>query len=123
MENATQSMKNISKYGYPASNLLNTRRCGAKTRKGTPCQGPVVRGKRRCRMHGGTNPGRPRDPSVQRLKYYKMVRVHVTKICADCILINKDCYKIHGGENIPENFERRIHKYCRASIQMRSTFT
>ncbi|MDJ1007869.1 MAG: HGGxSTG domain-containing protein [Paracoccaceae bacterium] len=28
-------------------------RCGAKTRKGTPCQAPAVTGKRRCRMHGG----------------------------------------------------------------------
>ena len=123
MDNPTQSMKNISKYGYPTSNLLNTRRCGAKTRKGTPCKGPAVRGKRRCRMHGGTNPGRPRDPFVQRLKYYKMVRVYVTKICADCDAINPDCCKIHGGENIPENFERRINKYCRATIQMRSTFS
>jgi hypothetical protein len=28
-------------------------RCGARTRKGTPCRSPAVRGKRRCRMHGG----------------------------------------------------------------------
>jgi glucans biosynthesis protein len=28
-------------------------RCGAKTRSGTPCQSPPVRGKTRCRMHGG----------------------------------------------------------------------
>jgi uncharacterized protein YjcR len=28
-------------------------RCGAKTRKGTPCQSPAVQGKKRCRMHGG----------------------------------------------------------------------
>ena len=28
-------------------------RCGAKTRRGTPCQSPAVRGKKRCRMHGG----------------------------------------------------------------------
>jgi glucans biosynthesis protein len=28
-------------------------RCGAKTRSGTACQSPAVRGKRRCRMHGG----------------------------------------------------------------------
>ncbi|UWR35740.1 hypothetical protein K3759_18815 (plasmid) [Sulfitobacter sp. W027] len=28
-------------------------RCGAKTRKGTPCQAPAVAGKARCRMHGG----------------------------------------------------------------------
>jgi glucans biosynthesis protein len=34
-------------------------RCGAKTRKGTPCQAPAIRGKARCRMHGGKSPGRP----------------------------------------------------------------
>jgi hypothetical protein len=28
-------------------------RCGARTRKGTPCQAPAVAGKKRCRMHGG----------------------------------------------------------------------
>ena len=34
--------------------------CGAKTRKGTPCQTPPVTGKARCRMHGGSEgSGRP----------------------------------------------------------------
>jgi hypothetical protein len=28
-------------------------RCGAQTRTGYPCRSPAVRGKRRCRMHGG----------------------------------------------------------------------
>jgi hypothetical protein len=28
-------------------------RCGARTSRGIPCQSPAVRGKRRCRMHGG----------------------------------------------------------------------
>lgn len=28
-------------------------RCGARTRKGTPCQSPAVTGRKRCRMHGG----------------------------------------------------------------------
>jgi hypothetical protein len=28
-------------------------RCGAQTRSGKKCQSPPVRGKRRCRMHGG----------------------------------------------------------------------
>lgn len=28
-------------------------RCGARTRKCTPCQAPAVTGKKRCRMHGG----------------------------------------------------------------------
>ncbi|CAJ0888184.1 hypothetical protein AMST5_03856 [freshwater sediment metagenome] len=33
--------------------MLNSRRCGAKTRSGAPCQAPAVAGKARCRMHGG----------------------------------------------------------------------
>lgn len=33
--------------------MTRSRRCGARTRKGTPCQAPAVTGKARCRMHGG----------------------------------------------------------------------
>jgi hypothetical protein len=33
--------------------MLSSPRCGAKTRKGAPCQSPAVSGKKRCRMHGG----------------------------------------------------------------------
>ena len=28
-------------------------RCGARTRNGSPCRSPAVRGGKRCRMHGG----------------------------------------------------------------------
>ena len=37
-----------------------TKVCGAHTRSGTPCRNPVVRGRSRCRMHGGTSPGAPK---------------------------------------------------------------
>ncbi|MFZ1148666.1 MAG: HGGxSTG domain-containing protein [Xanthobacteraceae bacterium] len=33
--------------------MLSSPRCGAMTRSGRPCRSPAVRGKRRCRMHGG----------------------------------------------------------------------
>lgn len=33
--------------------LFAAPRCGAQTRRGTPCQSPAVGGKKRCRMHGG----------------------------------------------------------------------
>ena len=36
----------------------NRKRCGAKTRSGTPCKSWAMENGR-CRMHGGTNPGRP----------------------------------------------------------------
>lgn len=44
----------------PSVEVLNAApRCGAKTRAGNPCRQAAVKGKRRCRMHGGTNPGAP----------------------------------------------------------------
>ena len=33
------------------------RRCGAKTRRGTACQEPALRGKNRCQLHGGKSTG------------------------------------------------------------------
>ena len=33
--------------------MLDSLRCGARTRAETPCRSPAVSGKRRCRMHGG----------------------------------------------------------------------
>src|SRR3974377_230961 len=34
-------------------------RCGARTRKGTPCESPAMPNGR-CRMHGGRSPGAPK---------------------------------------------------------------
>lgn len=46
--------------GYRDTGRLNMApRCGATTRKGAPCQAPVVRGKVRCRMHGSVGSGAP----------------------------------------------------------------
>ena len=42
------------------SKVSNMSRCGAKTRAGIPCQSPPVRGRKRCRLHGGLSPGAPR---------------------------------------------------------------
>jgi uncharacterized protein YjcR len=33
--------------------MLSSLRCGAKNRNGKPCRAPAVKGKKRCRMHGG----------------------------------------------------------------------
>ena len=33
--------------------LASCRRCGAKARSGNPCQAPAVKGRKRCRLHGG----------------------------------------------------------------------
>ena len=42
--------------------MLASPRCGAKIRSGGLCRSPAVRGKKRCRMHGGApGSGPPRD--------------------------------------------------------------
>jgi hypothetical protein len=41
-------------------NLRAAPRCGAKTRFGSTCQRPALRGRSRCRLHGGLSPGAPR---------------------------------------------------------------
>jgi len=46
--------------GNPQGNPNNAPRCGAKTRKGTPCKSPAM-SNGRCRMHGGKSTG-PRTP-------------------------------------------------------------
>jgi hypothetical protein len=35
-------------------------RCGASTRAGTPCRRAPIRGRKRCRLHGGFSPSVPR---------------------------------------------------------------
>jgi hypothetical protein len=41
--------------------MLQSPRCGAKTRNGGSCRAPAVTGKQRCRMHGGAKgSGAPR---------------------------------------------------------------
>jgi glucans biosynthesis protein len=40
----------------------HSRRCGARNRAGQPCKCPPIRGRRRCRLHGGLSPGAPTGP-------------------------------------------------------------
>jgi hypothetical protein len=42
------------------TNLRGARRCCAETRAGGACQCPAIRGRNRCRLHGGCSPGAPK---------------------------------------------------------------
>lgn len=41
-------------------NIRLAPRCVAKTRAGGICQCPAIRGRNRCRLHGGLSPGAPK---------------------------------------------------------------
>jgi len=52
----------LSDHARNSGPMLASRRCGAKTRSGGTCRSPTVRGKKRCRMHGGAQgSGAPRS--------------------------------------------------------------
>ncbi|WP_321576598.1 HGGxSTG domain-containing protein [Bradyrhizobium barranii] len=42
------------------ANLRASPRCGARNRAGRPCDCPAVRGRARCRLHGGLSHGAPK---------------------------------------------------------------
>ena len=51
----------MSDHARDTGPMLASPRCGARIRSGGSCRSPAVRGKRRCRMHGGArNSGAPR---------------------------------------------------------------
>ncbi|MDI2073044.1 HGGxSTG domain-containing protein [Bradyrhizobium sp. Mp27] len=42
------------------SHLRAAQRCGARNRAGRPCECPAIRGRARCRLHGGRSSGAPK---------------------------------------------------------------
>ncbi len=53
--------------GNPQGDPMTAPRCGARTRKGKPCQQPAM-ANGRCRMHGGRSTG-PRTPEgIERIR-------------------------------------------------------
>lgn len=51
---------NQEKLTHQLAILRQATRCGAKTRRGSACECPAIRGRNRCRIHGGRSPGAPK---------------------------------------------------------------
>ena len=62
-------------------------RCLAKTRRGTLCQNPAIRGPNRCRLHGGLSTGPQTPEGKQRIvdahwKHGRRSKAHAEKVRA-----------------------------------------
>lgn len=81
-------------------------RCHAKTRKGTPCQNPVVTGRNRCRMHGGKSTG-PRTAggkaraAAAHTKHGLRSKAHVEKVRYINAEIRRITYELRRDGFIP----------------------
>lgn len=47
-------------------------KCAAKTRSGPPCAAPAIRGKKRCRLHGGLSTGPQTAEGLKRLIFGRL---------------------------------------------------
>jgi len=56
------------KNGNPVGDFTKAPRCGARNRPGNPCQCPAIRGKRRCRLHGGRSTGPRTSEGLWRIR-------------------------------------------------------
>jgi hypothetical protein len=59
-EKLTNNPMNQSRVMAQLKNIRAARRCGAKTRAGGACECPAIRGRNRCRLHGGLSRGAPK---------------------------------------------------------------
>ena len=56
------------KNGNPPGDFRTAARCGAKTRRGTPCQCPGMKTNGRCRVHGGLSTGPKTPEGIERIR-------------------------------------------------------
>ncbi len=72
-------------------------RCGARTRSGQPCRAPRVRGRRRCRMHGGgtDSGGQAGNRNAFRHGFYsaaeRVRRAELRRFIAECEGLLRAC--------------------------------
>jgi hypothetical protein len=112
---------------WPKS-LAEARKCGAYARTtGGPCRAPCVHGRRRCRMHGGTNNGAPRGerhPNYKSGKYTKegkeLVR-GLMQMARDGEALLATTLDAAGlGRKLPKVLRRRAHiRRARAAAKAR----
>jgi hypothetical protein len=76
-----QQRVGLKKTNSPGNYLTPAPRCGAKTRGGTPCQGPAMKNGR-CRLHGGlsTGPKTPEGLSRSRVANWKHGKYSAEKV-------------------------------------------
>ena len=82
------------------------RRCGAKTRAGTPCQNPAIKERSRCKLHSGKSTG-PRTPEgkarviAAHTKHGRRSRAHVEKVRAINTELRRITYELKRDGLIP----------------------
>jgi len=81
-------------------------RCGAKTRRGTPCQNPAIKKRSRCKLHGGKSTG-PRTAEgkarsiAAHTKHGRRSKAHLEKVKAINAELRRITYELKRDGFIP----------------------
>ena len=70
--------RSTRKTNNPPWAFMKAPRCGAKTRKGTPCQASAMKNGR-CRMHGGKSTGPKTPEGIERIRQAHLKHGRYTK--------------------------------------------
>jgi hypothetical protein len=89
VENGLLGLVWLLKNGNLPGDPSTAPRCGARTRRGTPCCAPAMRGRQRCRMHGGASTGprtkrglaRSRRANWKHGRYSAAEKLEVRQVC------------------------------------------
>ena len=82
------------------------RRCGAKTRSGGTCQNPAIKGRSRCKLHGGRSTG-PRTPegkaraAAAHTKHGRRSKAHVARVREINAQLRRITYELRRDGLIP----------------------
>lgn len=78
------------KNNNPPGDFMKAPRCGAKTRKGTPCRAPAMKNGR-CRLHGGKSTGPKTTEGIERIRQAHIKHGQYTK---EAIASRKEFYAL-----------------------------
>ena len=81
-------------------------RCGAKTRGGGACQNPAIKGRSRCKLHGGRSTGPTTEQGKARVvaahtKHGRRSRAHMEKVKFINAELKRITYELKRGGWIP----------------------
>jgi hypothetical protein len=95
--------------GNPSGDFLSAPRCGARTRSGTPCACPAIRGRTRCRLHGGLSTGPRTLEGIKRIRARTLKHGRYSRIGRElerAVREQQDSWREHGN-SVPQAVDAR----------------
>ena len=96
------------KNGNPPGDFTTAPRCGAQNRQGKPCRAPAIKGRVRCRLHGGKSTGAKTAAGIHRIRQAAWRHgLYSKRLQIECLAATEDT-----AEGFPESGQRQVQGRC-----------